>query len=124
MMEKLLDKCVKTGVGKPIYFTKEQCDYISYLLSDDDPWGYQEEPNGTAEYTLWLDSYNKYVNIIEKEQKGFRLPGCGCRAGYECQLAYVKIRDDVCKIYKRHTGNIHDDRKSIYEWISGYCPQC
>jgi hypothetical protein len=54
----------------------------------------EEEPNMTdPTHIIWLDYYNKYMDIIEKEKEGFRFPECGCRAGYECKFVYVKIRD-------------------------------
>ncbi|HXX98898.1 MAG TPA: hypothetical protein VEL11_17530, partial [Candidatus Bathyarchaeia archaeon] len=146
MVDNVLTKCVKIKEGEPIYFTEKEWNWICgffvgntarYVFDTEGftPWHIDENPNmANADHLLWLDSYNKYVEIVKREQEGFRFPNCGCRAGYECRFAYAKIDE---KMHKRHTGNIHDDQecidelletdknmKSVYEWISGYCPQC
>jgi len=133
-----LDKCAKTGIGKLIYFTKEQWVWVSFLLTDfcwiwpyEDP---EELDMSNKEHVEWLNSYNRYMEIVEKEEKGFRFPICGCRYGYACQYTHMKIDD---KIYKRDTGHIYDDQesidfwlkegkdmKSIYEWIHSPCSMC
>jgi hypothetical protein len=143
MMHSVLEKCVKTRLGEPIYFIENEWDWVSNLLLENiepyTPWGVDEKPNmSDADDIIWLDWYDRYVSIVKREQKGFT-PRCGCRAGYECKFAYVKIRDDdICKVYKRHTGNIHDDQecidkfleddypdiKSTYEWVYARCRQC
>ncbi len=137
MMDSVLDKCAKTGEGRPIYFTEKEWEWVSRLLLEEDWYfPYEEEEReeggvyGVVNDRQWLASYNWYCDIVEKEKVGFRFPFCG----YECKFAYVKID---WKIYKRHTGNIHDDqeyidavlkgardRKSVYESIYGRCPQC